>query len=154
MENIENCPYCKGHNLVVSTNENGETTYHCKECERDFTEDDFKHEIYRQRISCICSGEEATEENPINCVLDENSWGILIGEDEAMGLSTLQMPHVTSVFQDNEGVVWVNILGYSRLMEADDLDTSDLKNIDEWLEENYGSVTATDYLYVYHPRKN
>lgn len=146
------CPYCKEHNLIETTNENGETVYHCNECECDFTEDDFKHEIYRQRISCICGGEEAEEENPINCVLTENSWGILIGEEEAQGLCTNQMPHVTEVFQDSEGIVWVNIEGYDEPMEADMLDTSDLKSIDEWLEENYGDVIATDFCYCYYPK--
>ena len=144
------CPFCKEHNLVETTSTDGETTYHCNECERDFTLDDFRHEIYRQRISCICSGEEATEENPIDCT-SESSWGILIGEDEAFGLSTLQMPHVTSVFQDDEGRVWVTVMGCDELVEADMLDTSDLKNIDEWLEEYYGNVVATDFCYVYHP---
>ena len=111
------CPFCKEHNLAVSTNENGETIYHCNECESDFTEDDFKHEIYRQRISCICGGEEATEESPIDCT--NQSTILVLGEDEAMGISTLQMPHVTSVFQDYEGIVWVNIEGSDEPMEAD-----------------------------------
>lgn len=31
------CPYCKEHNLIETTDENGETIYHCNECERDFT---------------------------------------------------------------------------------------------------------------------
>jgi hypothetical protein len=142
------CPYCKEHNLVVSTNENGETIYHCNECECDFTEDDFKHEIYRQRISCVCGGEESEEENPIDCTIGTM---LIIGEDEAQGLSDLEKPRVIGVFEI-DGVVWVNIEGYDEPMEADMLDTSDLKAIDEWLEENYGDVIATDFCYCYYPK--
>lgn len=140
MEYIEICPFCKEHKVVIS---NDNTFYHCNGCETDFTEDDVEHELLRQQISCVCSGEEATEEKPIDCTKDGTM--LIIGNSEAQGLSELEKPQVTSVFQDYDGIVWVNIYGSNEPIEVDDLDTLDLQNILDYLQENYGYVTATDY---------
>lgn len=60
------------------------------------------------------------------------SMDVIIGEDDAVGLSTLEMPHVTSGFQDGEGIIWFRIYGYSEPVEFDTLTLSDVKNILEF----------------------
>lgn len=147
MKEIKFCPYCKEHEVVISSDG---TYYHCNSCESDFDEDEFEHELLRQQISCVCSGEEATEEKPIDCTKDGAL--LTIGSEEAQGLSELEKPRVIGVFQDFEGIVWVNIEGIDEPQEADMLSTSDLQTILDWLEENYGVVTSTDFCWVYNPR--
>lgn len=139
MKVIAECPFCGGVHCIVETSEG----YHCTTCEYDFSEDDLQHELLRKKISCVCSGEKATEEKPIDCTKDDTI--LIIGNSEAQGLRELEKPQVTSVFQDYDGIVWVNIYGSNEPIEADDLDTLDLQNILDYLQENYGYVTATDY---------
>ena len=93
------------------------------------------HEILRRKISAICSQYFATEENPIICD-KEGSMLLTIGHDEAMGLSELELPQVTQIFQDQEGILWLKLYGESEPREIDDLSVSDLKDILEWMEEN------------------
>lgn len=125
MKVIAECPFCGGVHCIVETSEG----YHCTTCEYDFSEDDLQHKLLRKKISCVCSGENATEENPIKC-------DVIIGGDEAQGLSELEKPQVTSVFQDHDGIVWVNIYGSNEPIEADMLSTLDLQNILDYLQEN------------------
>ena len=126
MKVIMTCPFCGAEHCVVLDGDN----YHCTSCEYDFTDDDIEHEKLRQKISCICSAHYASEEHPIDC-----TGGLLvIGDDEAMGLSELDKPQVTSIFHDHEGIIWVNIYGISEPQEADKLTTSDLRNIYNWLQ--------------------
>jgi hypothetical protein len=66
---------------------------------------------------------------------------IIIGENEAMGLSTLQMPRVIGVFQEpTEGIIWFYIEG-DCLVEFDDMETNDLINILNTLKEQYNVET-------------
>ena len=138
MKVIMTCPFCGEEHCVVIDGNN----YHCTSCEYDFTEDDYEHELLRQKIGCVCSGEEATEEKPIDCAKDGAL--LTIGDDGAQGLSELDKPRVMGVFQDSEGIVWVNIEGIDEPQEVDMLSTSDLQNILNWLEENYGVVTLAE----------
>lgn len=146
MKVIMTCPFCHEQHCVTIEGDG----YHCTSCEYDFTEDDYEHELLRQQISCVCSGEEATEEKPIDCT--KNNAILTIGSEEAQGISELEKPQVTSVFQDYEGIVWVNIEGNNEPVEADGLTTSDLQSILDYLEENYGIVTATDLCWVYNAK--
>lgn len=93
------------------------------------------HETLRRKISAICSQYFATEENPIVCD-KEGSMLLTIGHDEAMGLSELELPQVTQIFQDREGILWLKLYGENEPREVDDLSVSDLKDILEWMEEN------------------
>lgn len=108
---------------------------------------ELEHERLRQMISCVCSGEYATEENPLDCT--KNNTMLTIGEDEAQGLSSLEQPQVTSVFQDQEGIVWVNIYGCNEPMETDDLTNNDLKCIVDYLTENFGNIIDNNGFWVY-----
>ena len=89
-----------------------------------------KHEKLRRKISSVCSALYATEKSPIKCDMM-----LTIGHDEAMGLSELELPQVTEIFHDHEAIVWVKILGADEPRELDELTTSDLEDILNWLEE-------------------
>jgi hypothetical protein len=66
---------------------------------------------------------DTCEEKPMAC-------NIIIGEEQAMGISSLQMPTVTSAFQlPSEGIIYFNIEGYKEPVEFDDLSTYDLNKI-------------------------
>lgn len=124
------CPFCGEDHCIVET-KNG---YHCTSCEYDFTDDDLEHEELRKKISCVCSAHYASEEKPIDCT---KGFLLTIGDDEAMGLSELEKPQVSSIFHDNEGVVWIKMVGEEEPKEVDSLTTSDLKAILTWLEEDW-----------------
>lgn len=93
-----------------------------------------KHEMLRRKISAICSQYFATEENPIVCD-KEDSMLLTIGHDKAMGLSELELPQVTEIFHDYECIVWVRLMYEDNPRELDDLSTSDLQDILQWLNE-------------------
>lgn len=65
---------------------------------------------------------DTTEEEPFefNCI---------VGRDEAFGLSELELPDVTSAFQDEEGIIWFNIYGCEEPMHIDIMSEDDLRNI-------------------------
>ena len=123
------CPFCGGENCVIQV----DPGYHCTTCEYDFTDDDIRHEELRQKISCICSGNYATENRPIDCTKGSM---LTIGDDEAMGLSELDKPQVTGIFHDPEGIVWITMYGDPDPKEIDDLTTSDLAKILDWLGDS------------------
>lgn len=77
-------------------------------------------------------------ENPMKC-------NIIIGENEAMGLSTLEMPRVINVFQDpKEGIIYFYIYG-DCIIEFDDMETEDLLKIfNELKEKNNINVKIID----------
>lgn len=93
-----------------------------------------EHEKLRRKISSVCSALYATEQSPIKCDEEEHMM-LTIGHDEAMGLSELELPQVTEIFHDYEGIVWVKVLGEGEPRELDELSTSDLKDIFKWIEE-------------------
>ena len=119
------CPYCNSSH----TTEEYAGTYHCKDCDRLFDINDVILEPIRHRISAICSANYATEENPILC-------DIVIGDIEPYGLSTLEMPHVTSIFEMQDGVIYFNIEGMDEPMEFDAMCLPDLVIIADELANN------------------
>ena len=123
------CPFCGGENCVIQV----DPGYHCTTCEYDFTDDDIRHEELRQKISCVCSSNYATENRPIDCTKGSM---LTIGDDEAMGLSELDKPQVTGIFHDPEGIVWITMYGDPDPKEIDDLTTSDLAKILDWLGDS------------------
>lgn len=139
MEKIDICPFCASEQVIEN---NG--TYYCAECEREFTKDDVEFEFIRHQVSAILSDEDATEENPIEC----NNYNTLlvIGDDEAMGLSELDKPNIEQIFQDSDGIIWVKIEGTDYYTEFDDLSLSDARNILLWLKENLQSFMVSSWL--------
>lgn len=106
---ITKCPYCGSENFEYM----GENDYwngmpwHCHECDCWFSEDDCKHQLYWEQISCLLNG--TSEENPL--VLDT----IVIlpsVEDESCGLSDMEKLHIDMVFQtEGDGTMWYHFEG-------------------------------------------
>lgn len=89
-------------------------------------------EILRRHFSALLM--ETDNENHLKC-------DIIIGENEAMGLSTLQMPRVIGAFQDpKEGIICFYIEG-DCIVEFDDMGTDDLINILNTLKKENGIET-------------
>ena len=85
-----------------------------------------RRETLRHKLSAILM--DTCEEKPIHC-------NIVIGEEQAMGLSSLQMPTVISAFQlPSEGIIYFNIEGFHEPVEFDDLHIKDLMKIFEELQ--------------------
>ena len=83
-------------------------------------------EILRRHFSAVLMNTD--NDNHLKC-------NVIIREDEAMGLSTLQMPKVIGVFQDpKEGIIYFYIEG-DCIVEFDDMETNDLINILNTLKE-------------------
>ena len=83
-------------------------------------------EVLRKQFSALLMN--TNNENHLKC-------NIIIGTDEAMGLSTLQMSKVIGIFQDPiEGIICFCIEG-NYIMEFDDMETNDLINILNELKE-------------------
>lgn len=133
------CPFCWGR-VETSMDKEDNAIYTCSGCNRVFNDDDFKHELLRQRISSICSVFMADEDNPLSCVLEDAMELHIEGVDEAaQGLSEAEKPLVSNIFEDSTNVVWATIDG--EIIEIDSLLTESLEEILEWLEENYDVQT-------------
>lgn len=125
------CPFCESENIEkrrtqIAVDDYYEH-YHCKDCHTFFDDTDIEVEDLRHKISLLLNGTD--ENNPIKC-------NILVGEEEAQGLSTLQMPHIDKCYQiPGDGTMWFHIK-YSpdeEWMNFDDFDMYDLKKIYEGL---------------------
>ena len=83
-------------------------------------------EILRRHFSALLMNTD--NENHLKC-------NIPIGEGDAMGLSTLQIPKVIGAFQEpKEGIIFFYIEG-DCIVEFDDMETDDLINILNTLKE-------------------
>lgn len=81
-------------------------------------------EELRHNLSLLLMDTNIT--NPVNC-------DIIIGEKEAIGLSSLEMPKIVSIFQEpSEGIIWFQIEGIDELKEFDDI--YDMLSKEEWNE--------------------
>ena len=83
-------------------------------------------EKLRRRLSTILM--DTDEQHPLE-------YNVLIGESEAQGLSSLELPIVVSVFQQpSEGIIWFNIEGCKDPIEFDDMNLEDIINIINYFE--------------------
>lgn len=101
---------------------------------------DIKEEL-RHKLSALLM--HTDEEHPIEC-------NIKIGEDMAVGLSSLELPTVTRIFQEpKEGIIWLKMEGVEEPVEFDTLELGDLQTIylnikeqeeepnEDYIEERY-----------------
>ena len=107
MEERTICPYCGSEHL--EWHKKGDN-YYCLGCGKDV----------RHELSALIM--DTTEEEPFSCE-------VTIGEDDACGLSSLELPLVVGIFQDCYACIWVNIYGMSEPMNFDDLTLNDVKSI-------------------------
>ena len=85
-----------------------------------------EREDLRHKLSAILM--DTDEQHSLEC-------NVLIGESEAQGLSSLELPLVTSVFQQpSEGIIWFNIYGCKNPIEFDDMNLEDIINIINYFE--------------------
>lgn len=62
---------------------------------------------------------------------------IIVGEDEAFGLSSLQLLRIYELFQiPGEGIIYYKLEGTNDFEEIETLTKSDLTNVLNYLEEN------------------
>ena len=122
------CPYCGCEEVEPREGEAGQRLHHCPYCDRIFNDEDIEYESLRHRISALLNG--TSEEEPLEC-------DITIGEDEACGLSSLEMPNVIKAFEvEGDGTILVHIEGDRDIQtgelhwtDINDLTLSDLKAI-------------------------
>lgn len=103
--------------------------WHCHECDSWFDEDDYQHQLYWEQISCLLN--DTSEENPKDTECTLPSY-----EEEACGLSSLEIPYVDKVFQvEGDGTMWYHIDhenefdGTPIWRDMYELDTKDLKEL-------------------------
>lgn len=81
----------------------------------------------REKMSAILM--DTSEEKPMRI-------NVTVGESEAMGLSSLELPKVESAFQmPSEGIIYFNINGCKEPIEFDNMAEEDLKAICKAMEE-------------------
>ena len=117
MEKRTICPYCGSEHIEYNE---PHQDYYCYGCGNYFNEQEAQFEDVRHELSALVM--DTTEDEPFQCE-------ITIGEDEAQGLSTLELPVITGVFQDCYAQIWFNVYGMEEPMEFDDLSLDDVKEI-------------------------
>lgn len=101
MAKIE-CPYCG--NGIIHPLEIGKR-YSCPDCGRLFDKDDIERENLRHQVSPLLNG--TSEGNP-----KEIYFMIPSADEEACGLSSLEIPHIDKIFEmEGEGTMWFHIEG-------------------------------------------
>ena len=117
------CPYCGSEHYEWMGGECEPDEYHCHECDRWFSEEDFRREALRHRISAVLSGAYADSEDRAH------TCSAIVGEDEAQGLSSLELPRTEMLYQSNDGTIWVRLGNEWR--NLDEFSVRDLENIAE-----------------------
>ncbi len=85
-------------------------------------------EVVRKEISKFLI--DTDENHPLKC-------NVIIGEDDAFGLSSLQLPRICELFQiPGEGIIYYKLEGTNDFEEIETLTKSDLTNVLNYLEEN------------------
>ena len=93
------CPFCgsKSFHIYEESNAfNPYDRYECEECGRLFDVEDIEREDLRHQISCLLEG--TSESSP-----KEIYFMIPSAEEEACGLSSLEIPHIDKVFEAEDG---------------------------------------------------
>lgn len=87
-----------------------------------------QREEIRHKLSALLM--HTDEKHPIKCYIQ-------IGEDEAMGLGSLELPTITEIFQEpKEGIIWLKMEGVKDPMEFDTFKLKDLQTIYSELYDN------------------
>lgn len=113
----------------------------CPECYDDLflaacsSEDEVRHELL-VRIKGYLKGR--TEEDPVLT----GDLELTLGEDEACGLSSLELPEVRSLFLDEVGDPCYTIHGSEETYPAEDLSLTDLRKADKCLRKRQTSKTT------------
>ena len=114
------CPYCGSARLECHENGN---PFYCLGCGLEFSEEDAEYESVRHELADLVKDTDG--QHPLHCE-------ITIGEDEAQGLSTLELPVVLGIYKGKYGNIWFNIYGVEEPLIFDELS---LRNVSEILKE-------------------
>lgn len=86
-------------------------------------------ESIRHFISSRVCG--STEDEPYEC-------DILVGEEEAQGLSEAEKIRYDRIFEDNEGIIWLYLQGTDEPMKLDDIPIeTQVEIVNEWENSRY-----------------
>lgn len=130
------CPYCGSKNFHPY-----EERYECEECERLFDEEDIEREALRHQLSPMLDG--TSEEAPM-----EIYFMIPSAEEEACGLSSLEIPHIDKIFElEGDGTIWYHEEGEHEhgkdefdiigllWRDIDELELEDLRALVKYIQE-------------------
>ena len=127
------CPFCGSKHYHPYGNQY-ENRYECEECGWFFDAEEIDRQNIRHQISCLLDG--TSEEKP-----KEIYFMIPTAEEEACGLSSLEMPHIDMVFEvDGEGTMWFHEEGENEIntkepvwRDLDELSLQDLQGLLDYL---------------------
>lgn len=133
------CPFCGSKELHIYEESNAFNPYdryECKECGRLFDLEDIEREDLRHQISCLLNGTSENEPKEIYFMIPS-------AEEEACGLSSLEIPHIDKVFEvEGDGTMWYHEEGENELgsgepiwHDLDELELSDLRALLKYLQE-------------------
>ena len=108
------CPYCGSENICNN---------YCYGCGLEFSKEDVEYECVRHELADLVKNTD--EQHPLHCE-------ITIGEDDAQGLSSLELPVVVGIFKGKYGDIWFNIYGVEEPLIFDELS---FENVSEILKE-------------------
>lgn len=128
------CPFCGSPNVEYMGEEYRPNAFHCHCCDLWFEHDDVEYEDLRHKISALLT--DTDEQHPLLC-------DIPVGEEEACGLSSLELPRIGKMFQvPGDGTIYYHILGHldndsgeEAWMELDTLPLTDLRELYKSLSE-------------------
>lgn len=131
---MNTCPYCGSK--TISETFFDRPCWICEDCQCLFDEEDAEREDIRHKVSTILM--DTDEEHPMEC-------DIIVGEWEAQGLSSLELPNIVKCYQvPGDGTIWFHEYGAiefdengekkERWMNFDDFDILDLRAILEGLQ--------------------
>ena len=128
------CPYC-GSKIFHPYEER----YECEDCGCLFDEEDIEREALRHQLSPMLN--DTSEEAPM-----EIYFMIPSAEEEACGLSSLEIPHIDKVFEvEGDGTMWYHIEGEYVDNEIlwHDIDELELEDLRALVEEVYANDEPT-----------
>lgn len=131
------CPFCGSERVHISDDCKPYDVYECDECERLFDKEDIEREDLRHQISCLLNGTSENEPKEIYFMIPS-------AEEEACGLSSLEIPHIDKVFEvEGDGTMWYHEEGENELEsgepiwhDMDELELSDLRALLKYLQED------------------
>lgn len=135
---IKTCPYCGSENIEWISDDDcyNEYHWHCHECDCWFDADVCEHEEYWHQISALLNGTSESEPREIYFMIPS-------AEEEACGLSSLEIPHIDKVFEvEGDGTMWYHEEGENELgngepiwHDMDELELPDLRALLKYLQE-------------------
>ena len=125
------CPFCGSKKFHVNVNDG---KYECDECHWLFDEEEMERQSLRHQISCLLNGTSEREPKEVYFMIPS-------AEEDACGLSCLEIPHIDKIFEvEGEGTMWFHEIGENELesgkpiwRDLDELPIGDLRGLLDYL---------------------